>query len=220
MMQPIKSDPHSLTSPELFLRHEADRDSPDIFAVNFIRSRSFGATHRRLIIFVMLGYFVAQGLILIALVLWGLGFRDEAVRYNRNFQMAFPSISSSEDYSEQLNQLTRRAEASLAGLKEAIAIEKDKFRVAGKLAGIVRTLPMRTWVTSVRFDAAERTLSVEAVFLVDEKAPDQEPMKEWTEALKKDPGFGAGLKKIELVRSTQAQKGDAEILVFEIKAGW
>ena len=42
----------------------------------------------------------------------------------------------------------------------------------------------------------------------------------WIEALKKDPGFGPGLKTIGEVSSYQIQKGAVEISLSEIQAGW
>lgn len=194
--------------------------SSGVFSINLIRSQSFFLRNRRLLSYATVGYFIAQGLIFLGLVLWGLGLWGQAVYLDKSFHRIFPASDSIKDYKAHLNQLSQRAQASLDEVKAAVAIEKDKFRVAGKLAGIVRTIPIRTWITSIRVTAATRSMVIAAGFLVDMEDPDERPFKDWIEALKKDPGFSPGLKQIEQVSSSETRKGEADVSLFEIRAGW
>ena len=175
---------------------------------------------RRLIPFVILGYFIVQGLLLISLLVWGLGLNAEVTRLTQSFQKTFPSSFSSGGYKASLDQLFQRAQAELARLKVATVIEKDKFRIAGKMAGIVRTVPVRTWISSIQLDTSKRSMSIKACFLADAMDSDALSVTHWIEALKKDPGFGPGLKTIGEVSSYQIQKGAVEISLSEIQAGW
>ncbi len=220
MKSPPKTNIRRITSSLASFRFGAGGKSSDVFAINLIRSRSFFHLNRRVLSFLTLGYFIAQGLLFLGLVFWGLGLGVKTFQLDQSFRRAFPLSVSGTEFQTQLNQLSQRARASLAELKTAVAIEKDKFRIAGKLAGIARTIPVRTWVSSIRLDASERSMNIEAGFLVDPADPDRLPVKGWIDALAKDPGFGPWLKKIEQIHSSENQKGQAEICLFEIQAGW
>ena len=194
--------------------------SSGAFSINLIRSRSFFLQHRRPLSFLMFGYFVLQVLIFLALVVGSLGLWGQTLYLDRSFHQIFPESSTRKEFRARLDQLSQRAQASLGELKGAITIEKEKFRVAGKLAGLVRTIPVRTWISTIRVDAKTRTMSIQAGFLIDMEDPDERPMKDWIEALKKDPGFSPGLKKIEQGSSSETEKGRAAVCLFDIKAGW
>ena len=68
--------------------------------------------------------------------------------------------------------------------------------------------------------AGEWNLAIEAIYLIDPEAPYELPVKRWTEALRADPVFGRGLKRIDLETSSQKIQGKAEVYTFTLAAEW
>ena len=220
MMNAIKELIQRIIPQKHFFGPEPAGKLPEAFSINLIRSKNFFVLHRQMIFFTALAYLMAQSLLFLFLFFWGMGLQVEAIKLHRDFQKEFPSGSSEKEFEAHLDDLYEKAGVSLKDLDAVIAIEKDKFQIAGKLAGIARTIPPRTWVTSIKLDGWRRSMMLEARFLVDVADPYQLPTKKWIDALKNDPTFGEGLEQIDYLQSSQTQVGHAEIGFFEIEARW
>jgi Tfp pilus assembly protein PilN len=99
-------------------------------------------------------------------------------------------------------------------------LHQQRFPVGGKLAALSRTLPARTWITGLSGSREGRKLTVSAAYLVDADKPYELPTKSWIEALKADPRFSGGLKRLDLGSTSRKTQGTSELLAFDLIAEW
>ena len=116
--------------------------------------------------------------------------------------------------------LRAKALEDAAQFQTAIALKRQQVPVAGKLAGLTKTLPARVWVTQLSGNQGGRSVTLQGACLIDPDAPYEVPIKKWMAALKADPQFGSGLRSLNLESSSRKAQGKAQLLVFELSAEW
>ena len=194
--------------------------SGEVFSINFIRHETLPVHIRRAGIYAALGYVAVN--LLIALGLFGMAVQlnGRARGLAAELQGPRPSAEALRAGRQAMAALSVRGADQLARLQRIVGIQQQRFPVAGKLAGLARTLPPRTWITSIIGSRDERTLRIQAMYLIDAENPSSFPAKAWIEALKADEGFRQGLQRVELGSSSRKTQGEARLFEFELIAEW
>ena len=191
----------------------------EVFSINFIRSKNIPVRVRRLIVHLALGYLGANIVLMVCFLSLAGAFQAQS----RKLQDSLPAQSSSSAdgaLTEQMGSLYKKASENLTRLNSVIAVRKQIFPVAGRLAALARTLPTRTWITQLSGERDERTIHLSANYLIDKEHPSDLPVKEWTDALKADPYFGQNLKRLDINSSSRKTQGKAELFSFDMIAQW
>lgn len=192
-----------------------------VFSINFIRHHSLPVAVRRVLLYTAIGYVVASVIVLAVLLGMGVSSGTQWRALQHHVQQATPSRSGrSAAVREEMDVLRQQAAQNVAELHAAIERRQRQFPVGGKLAGLTRTLPARTWLTNVTGEQKDRKMTIQAAYLVDPERPYDLPTKGWMAALKADPAFGQGLKSLELTSSTRKNHGRAELFIFQLSAAW
>ena len=194
--------------------------SGEVFSINFIRHETLPVHIRRAGIYAALGYVAVNLLIALGLLGMVAHFRGEARRLQVAIQGPRPSAEAVKARQQAMQTLSGRASDQLAKLQKVIAIQEQRFPVAGKLASLTKTLPPRAWITGITGSRDERTLRVQAAYLIDPEQPSTLPAKAWIDALKADEQFRQGLKRLELGSSSRKTQGNAKLFEFELIAEW
>ena len=95
-----------------------------------------------------------------------------------------------------------------------------RFPVGAKLAALTTTLPARTWLTGLEAKRDASTLTIRAAYFIDPEHPYELPTTRWIQALKADPTFGRGLKRLDLQNSSRQTQKRAELFAFTLLAEW
>ena len=191
-----------------------------VFSINFIRASRVPISLRRMAAYGTLGYlllnFSLSGVFVATSVFSSL----EADRLSRKGLVSAVSWNSGETATQETEALYEQALTTLNQLNLSVKQAGRRFPWAEKLEGLLRTLPGRTWILSLSGAREERVLSLEALYLIDSEKPYELPTKTWIQALKSDPDFGQGLKRIELVNSFRKTQGSAELFSFVLLMEW
>ena len=189
------------------------------FSINFIRQERIPLSVRRLLVSILLGYLAVNAVLFVALTGTAVSAHLQWRALRRTLQAA-PSADAGNEIGRDMARLQDQAQEDLATLTAGVAQQRQRFPVAGKLAALTKTIPPRTWITSLSGKRDGRTLAIRAAYVVDPAAPYTLPMKGWMDALKADPSFGRGLKQLRLAASSRKTQGAAELVVFEMLADW
>ena len=187
-----------------------------VFAVNFLRSELLPQVVRRLLASLAVVYLLAN--VVFLFVLFESAGKSRAEW--RSLQAQIPSADSLNALHRELGQMQEQALKDIDQIGKVVAFKKERFPSGGKLASLAKTIPSRTWITSLSGDRTKRQLSIEATFLIDPSSPYELPMQSWMQALKSDPQFGKGLKGITLENSSQKMQGASELCFFRLTAEW
>ena len=196
------------------------RSSSQVFSINFIRHEIMPLGVRRALTLVYLGYVLTTIIVMLGLLGGAFQTRWQWHQVQMTIQGAMPSSAQMGVLKQDMVTLRQRAMGDLGKLNTAIAFQRQQFPVSAKLEAITETLPPRTWVTRLAGKRDDRTLAIHAVYLVDPQTPDALPVKAWTAALRVDPRFGQGLKRLDLESSSRDTQGKAELFSFELVAEW
>ena len=192
----------------------------EVFSINFIRHQTVPRAVRRALVYVALGYLVVNVAVMVGL----LGAAGRSRVEWRTLQATLTGqLASSAEVSalkQEMATLRERAHGDLAQLNTAIVLQQQRFPVGAKLSSLSKTVPARTWIAGLSASRDTRTLTVQASYLIDSKRPYDLPTKEWIAALKADPDFRQGLRRLDLGSSSRKIQGSAELFVFELIAEW
>ena len=191
-----------------------------VFSINFIRHESLPLPVRRLLVWAVLGYLALNAALFVAFTGTALFTHVQWRVLRHTLQGAAPSTEAVSGIGREMAMLKCHAKEDFVQLTAMVAQQRMRFPVAGKLAALTKTLPPRTWLTGLSGTRESRTITVQAAYLVDPDAPYALPTKEWMDALKADPSFGLGLKRLGLKSSSRKTQGSAELVVFELAAEW
>lgn len=186
--------------------------SSEIFSINFIRSEFVPYRVRRIAVYVILAYLAAN--LAFTALLVGSGIFSSIEGRWLKATLSHPSPS------EDIDSLYARMVGQLNQFNSVTHFMKQRFPVAPKLTALAETLPARTWIQNLAANRESRTLKVQAIYLIDPAKPYDLPSKGWVEALKKNPHFNQGLKRLELGPSSRTARGEAKLFFFELVAEW
>lgn len=194
--------------------------SHEIFSINFVRRGFVPFSVRRFFVYLGFAYFGIQMLALITLIVTAAyaNIRENQLRHAIQRELS-PNIRMEEMKSE-MDFLRQVAADRVVQLNKTNQMQNDHFFFASEFAAIAKTLPPRTWVTQLAGNRGNRSITLQASYLVDPQKPYQLPNKPWLDALKADPDFGRGLKSLVMTRTSQSNAGKAEICTFEFLAEW
>ena len=188
------------------------------FSINFARRQILPEGVRRAGAYAVVGFLGFQ----VLLAAWLVSGSMSAFAQSQYLEARLrkQAVAPSGSLAKEMQGLQQHAAANLARMNTAVAIEQEQFPAAGKLAVLAKTLPARTWVTGLSSSRGKRNLTVQARALIDPAKPNQIPAGSWVEALKADPKFSRGLKRISVGASTRGKQGQAEYADFELNAEW
>ena len=191
-----------------------------IFAINFIRRETVPLRVRRLLAHAALGYLLANTILFIGFMGTALHSHIQSRKFQQRLQGKRPAPALVRTVRGETETLQEQAKEELAQLNAIMTQRRQRFPIGGKLAALTKTLPARTWVTSLSDVGENRTITLQAAYLVDPERPYDLPMKGWMEALRADPYFVQGLKRLDLGSSSRKTQGKAELVLFELVAEW
>ena len=192
----------------------------EIFLINFIRHEIMPLGVRRALTLACLGYVLTALIIMLGLLSVAFQTRRQWQQVQATLQGSLPSPAQMGVLKQDMVTLRQRAMEALGKLNTAIAFQRQQVPLRAKLDAITETLPPRTWVTRLSGKRDDRTVTIHAVYLIDPQTPDALPVKAWTAALRADPHFGQGLKRLDLESSSRDTQGKAELFSFELVAEW
>ena len=193
-------------------------DKTEGFFINFKRREVLPSQVRRVAAYVALGFLAIQGVIAFGLLSGSFLAFAQGQYLASQLRRKMPASSGA--FTQEMKVQQQHATENLASLNAAITLEQGQFPVAGKLAALAKTLPDRTWVTGLSENRAKRSITVKARTLVDPAKPNLLPANAWMQALKADPQFAQGLRRIALSPSSRGKQGDVEVADFEFTAEW
>ena len=216
------SDTTTLTpsSPTATNSHTSRFIGAEIFSINFIRREMVPLRIRRVVVTLAVGYLAVHLLVAVLLICSAIVSHMQVQQLRASLQEQRPSATALTVRQQDMRDLREQVTHTLTMLNTMLALQKSRVPVGGKLAGLTRTLPPRTWITSLAGDRADRTLKIQAAYLIDPEHPDALPMKGWLEALKADAAFGHGLQRLDLGSSSRQAHGKAKLVTFELVAEW
>ena len=197
--------------------------SREAFSINFVRHRTVSLVIRRALAYGALGYLLVNGGLLLGLLGTAFHCHAQSQQLQHTLQDNTASTSAAVSASaveREIQGLRGQAREDLAQLNTIILQQGQRLLLGGKLAALTKTLPPRTWITKLSGDREHRTIAVQAVYLIDPHAPYDLPAKGWMEALRADPSFGHGLKRLDLKTSCRKPQGNLELFSFELVAEW
>ncbi len=205
-------------SSQSFLRHRTE--SGETFSINFLRHQSGLFRLRRVFMMGLVGYLLAHALLLVGLAGLALTYQAQSLWADATAKPQTLSGAAVSGLEHDVQGLRGGVADALATVQAIVALQRQRFPAAGKLAALTDTLPARTWLTSLSGSRDDRSLTIEAKYLIDPEAPHQLPAKEWLEALRADPRFGQNLTRLELGSSSRSRQGQAALYTFTLIAEW
>ena len=194
--------------------------SRGVFTINFMRHQLPSAGLRRAGMLATVGALAANLVVLVVLLGVAVSLQRQERIMRAGLNVSGSRAGSADALMAELRPLQGRAAENLHALRRVIAAQRGSLPLAGKLAVLATTLPSRTWIANLSGDRDTRTLTIEAVYVIDPSAPTDLPINSWMSALKADPRFGEGLQKLELSASARASQGRAQLMRFTLAAEW
>ena len=193
--------------------------SSEAFSINFARHALFSPRLRRGFAFLTAAYLLAGAIVccvLLVLTVW------TGVDAGRLQQRLGSDVQSAAGQASRQAMVDLQVQAALeaTGLNAVSGELSSRFPVAAKLAAMTVTLPARTWVTGLTANRTTRTLTIQSAYLIDPEHPYELPATPWIQALKANPQFGVGLKRLELQGSSRKTQGRSELFLFTLSAEW
>lgn len=194
--------------------------NPEVFAINFMRHQFVPLPIRRIACYAVFGYLALNAVFLITLCgMMVHSFVSQQILQIK-FQREMLAATALHAMKEDMAEVQTQAVQDLNYLNAVLALRRERFPMAGKLAAITETLPARTWIHTLSADHEKRSLKIQAVYLIDPEKPYDFSCKTWLDALKAYPGFNGGLKKLELGPSSRTQQGETHLFSYELLAEW
>ena len=185
------------------------------FSINFARCDAPPPWLRRAIVLLTTGYLCAGAVCAAALLVFAVWTHLDVQRLRQqargnNLPMEHAALPD----------LQAQAALDASRLNAIAARLAARFPTTGKLAALTTTLPARTWLTGAESRRDNRTLTIRAAYLIDPDHPYDLPTARWMNALKADPDFSRGLKRLTLQDSVRKTQGSMELFVFTLSAEW
>ncbi len=190
------------------------------FAINFIRQENLPPWVRLASVYGVLGYVGVNILLAVWLIGGSAVFSFQAPRLQAHLQGRLPNPAALAVLKQGMQDLDDQAVLDLAQFNAASNLERQRFLVGGKLAALAKTLPARTWVMQMSGQRAERSIDLQAAYVVDSGTPYKIPAKDWVQALQADPVFKQGLKGVSIGSSSRKTQGNSELFLFDLSADW
>ncbi len=191
-----------------------------VCSINLIRHQHLPRYVQRSLTWVVLWAFCFNVVVAAGLCLVAQRTRARGRQLQRQLQGQMSSVDAAGTLKQEMLTLRERAHEDWAQLTAMIVLQQTRFPVGGKLAGVTKTLPPRTWITGLSADRDKRTLTINASYLIDAERPFELPTKAWMAALQANPPFSHGLKRLELGESSRKLQGTAELFCFSLIAEW
>ena len=194
--------------------------SAEIFSINFIRSEFVPYRVRRVAVYFVLIYLITN--LVFTVWLFASAF-SSSVQWHwlrSKLQAQTQAVTPSGVAGPDVELMHERMVQELNRFNAVVHLTAQRFPVASKLAGIAETIPPRTWIQNLAASRDQRSLKIQALYLIDPKKPYDLPAKGWVQALKADPRFNQGLKRLELGTSSRTTQGDTKLFSFELLAEW
>ncbi len=185
----------------------------EVFAINFLRKRTLPPHIRRALTGAGMTWLALNAAALLALLASGRAAQQRLDGMRRE-------MSASSDERQAFEALRTEAAAHLGRLRGIATLGLQRFSAADKLNALTNTLPARTWITGVTAQRDDKHLTIHAAYWIDAKLPYELPTTKWIAALKADPSFGHGLKRLDLGNSSRKTQGRSELFVFDLLADW
>ncbi len=192
----------------------------EVFTINFARHESLPLRIHRTLVHVALVYLVISVIFMIGLVVVALHSRTLSKKLQTEIQGQMALSSTDLSALKRMDNLSGHAAENLNKLNAITTLNKQQFLIGEKLAALAATLPARTWIARLSSKRDERTIKIEAIYLVDPEKPYEIPTKDWIEKLKFDARFSHGLKQLELGPTSRKTQGNAELFSFELLTSW
>ncbi len=190
------------------------------FSINFIKQKTVPLKFRRAAALAAVFYLALNGILAAGFLGSGAAASLQSLGLKNKLSKLAAGPITADSLEQDMEPFYSHAAQSLDGLNRVIASGHQRFPVGGKIAAVVKTLPNRTWITSFSSKHPERTLRLEALYLVDPKAPNKLPLKTWERALRADAVFSQGLKKLSLGQTSSVKQGKADCVRFDLVAEW
>ncbi len=194
--------------------------SDGIFSINFIRNEFLPARMRRYLLYGALAYLALNLAWGGSLLVNGFAARIKISSVEKQLAKVSSSVPLPKSAKPEIEIFYERAIQDLGQMNSLTNLMKRRFPGAGKLDALSKTVPERTWITEISANRDTRALTIHAMYLLDPAKPYELPTKGWVQALKSDPHFSRGLKRLELGNSFQKSQGSAELFSFELNAEW
>ena len=194
--------------------------SNGIFSINFIRNEFLPPRARRCLLYGALAYLALNLAWGGSLLADGFATRIKISSVENQLRRGQTSGLTPSAPKSEMSTLYEHAIQDLGQMNSLTNLMKRRFLGAGKLDALSKTVPARTWITEISANRDARTLTLHAMYLLDPAKPYELPTKGWVQALKADPNFSGGLKRLELGNSFQKSQGSAELFSFELNAEW
>lgn len=195
------------------------RDS-EVFSINFIRREFLPLQNRRVVVYAALVYVLISTAILAGMIVFAAQSHSELRTIQKNLAREIPSKAAFAALTQDLTDLETRAAGHTRQLNTIAWFQKERLLAGEKLSALTETLPARTWVTQISGSEAQKSLSIQAVYLIDPKKPYDLPIKEWMEKLNAHPNFRNGLTRFDLGTTSRRLQGSSEICSFQLLAEW
>ena len=197
-----------------------DSDSSSGFTINFVRRENLPAWVRLLSAYGVMGYLAVSLLLSIWLIGGTAVFFFQAHHLRADLQGRLPNPAALAVLKQEMQDLDDQATLDLSQFNALSNLQKQRFPVGGKLAALAKTIPARTWVMQMSSQRAERSIDIQAAYLVDSGTPYRIPAKKWVQALQEDPVFKKGLRGVSIGSSSRKTQGDSELYFFNLSADW
>ena len=192
--------------------------SRGVFSINFMRHQLPSAGLRRAGMLATLGIVAANAIVL--MILLGMAVHLQQQESQARAGLRASGMRTATAIAEELRPVQARAAENLKEMRAMIHAQQGRFPLAGKLAALASTVPPRTWIAKLEGSRNDRTLKIEAMYVINPSAPTDLPIKDWMNALKADARFGKNLRKLEMASSARAAQGRAEVMRFTLTAEW
>jgi Tfp pilus assembly protein PilN len=190
------------------------------FSINFLRHETVPRFLRRALVYAAIGYLAVNLVVSIVIVGMTLEARSEWTSLRAEVEQGLHAPVEAAALTKDMLALQDRFSGNLERVSALVALQQQRFPVGGRLAALTRTVPPRTWITAVSGEREGRKLTISASYLVDPDKPYELPTKAWIEALRADPRFSQGLKRLDLGSTSRKTQGTAELLAFDLAAEW
>lgn len=194
--------------------------SSEGFAVNLIRAQVPPAWIRRSLASAVVAVSAFNAFLCLWLVGSSLVFLIQSSRLQGKFQGQLSAPGSLQALKDQALALTEQGEIDRAQISAALNLQRQHFPVSSKLAVLAKTLPPRIWISQVSGERADRSMDIQAVYLVAPSSPERLPAKQWIEAVRADPVFRNGLKSADLKSANRKSQRSGDLFFFEVAAEW
>ena len=195
-------------------------DRREGFAINFVRGETLPPWVRLASAYAVISTLAVGLLLALYLVVASAAFFFQSHQLQAKLRGRLPTPAALAVLKQEMQELDDQAVFDLAQFKTFSNLQKQRFLAGERLAALARTLPARTWVVQISGQRAERSMDLQAAYLVDSGTPYKIPAKNWVQDLQADPVFKNGLRGVSIGSSSRKTQGNSELYLFNLSADW